>query len=106
MGRTQVSAPIKKKSIGYMVVPDYRDALTTLDHTVLAEKAGFSAIWIPDHFHPWFHTGANEYHSWIWMSTAMDRVKKIPFGTAITAPILRYHPALIAQAFATLETIH
>jgi coenzyme F420-dependent glucose-6-phosphate dehydrogenase len=40
------------------------------------------------------------------MSAAMERVRKIPFGTAATAPILRYHPALIAQAFATMEELH
>jgi len=40
------------------------------------------------------------------MSTALERIKKIPFGTAVTAPILRYHPALIAQAFATMQVIH
>jgi coenzyme F420-dependent glucose-6-phosphate dehydrogenase len=40
------------------------------------------------------------------MSTALERVKDIGFGTAITAPVLRYHPALVAQAFATMQVIH
>ena len=40
------------------------------------------------------------------MSTALERVKDIPFGTSVTAPVLRYHPALIAQAFATMQVIH
>jgi coenzyme F420-dependent glucose-6-phosphate dehydrogenase len=47
-----------------------------------------------------------ESHTWSWISTALERIKKIPFGTAVTAPILRYHPALIAQAFATMQAIH
>jgi len=73
---------------------------------MLAEQSGFSAIWVTDHFHPWFHTGATESHSWIWMAAAMQVVKTIPFGTAVTAPILRYHPALVAQAFATMQAMH
>lgn len=69
-----------------------------------AEKAGFSAIWVSDHFHPWFHTNASEYNSWVWMGAAMEQVG-LPFGTAVTAPILRYHPAITAQAFATMEKL-
>jgi G6PDH family F420-dependent oxidoreductase len=97
---------IKKKSIGYMVVPDLRDTHTLLNHASLAAKAGFSVIWVPDHFHPWFHTGAKEANSWIWLSTAMDRIKNVAFASGVTVPILRYHPGIIAQAFATLEAMH
>ncbi len=70
----------------------------------LAERAGFDAIWVSDHFHPWFDTGAVEYNTWVWMAAAMQEIE-IPFGTAVTAPILRYHPAITAQAFATMEAI-
>jgi coenzyme F420-dependent glucose-6-phosphate dehydrogenase len=77
-----------------------------LDYAVQAEKAGFSAIWASDHFHPWFHTGAKETQAWIWISTLLERTKSIPVGTGVTASILRYHPAIIAQAFASMEAIH
>jgi coenzyme F420-dependent glucose-6-phosphate dehydrogenase len=72
----------------------------------LARRAGFEAIWVFDHFHPWHHTNATESHAWIWMTAALERIRDVPFGTAVTAPILRYHPALIAQAFATMQTIY
>jgi coenzyme F420-dependent glucose-6-phosphate dehydrogenase len=97
---------IKKKSIGYMVVPDLRDTHTLLNHAELAAKAGFSVIWVPDHFHPWFHTGAFEANSWIFLSAAMERIKTVPFASGVTVPILRYHPGIVAQAFATLEVMH
>src|SRR5579862_5296228 len=97
---------LKKQSIGYYCIPDMRDALTLLRHAKLAEKAGFSAIWVADHFHPWLHSEAKESHAWIWMAAAMAEVKSLPFGTFVTAPILRYHPAIVAQAFATLEEIY
>jgi coenzyme F420-dependent glucose-6-phosphate dehydrogenase len=83
-----------------------RDALTLLRHAKLAVEAGFSTIWVADHFHPWFHNGAKESQAWIWMAAAMGEIKKVPFGTFVTAPIFRYHPAIVAQAFATLQSIY
>lgn len=77
-----------------------------LDYAILAQKAGFSAIWASDHFHPWFHTGAKETQAWIWLATLLERTKDIPVGTGVTASILRYHPAIIAQAFASMEALH
>ncbi len=87
-------------------MPDVKSPVTLLSHAAKARDAGFSAIWVSDHFHPWSHTNMQECHTWTWISTALERVQKIPFGTAVTAPILRYHPALIAQAFATMQAIH
>lgn len=97
---------LAKGSIGYCAVPDVRDPATLLRQTSLAKEAGFTMIWASDHFMPWSHTNAYECHTWTWMSTALERVKDIPFGTSVTAPVLRYHPALIAQAFATMQVIH
>jgi len=77
-----------------------------LDYAVLAQKAGFSAIWASDHFQPWFHTGAKETQAWVWLATLLERTKQIPVGTGVTASILRYHPAIIAQVFASLEAMH
>ena len=97
---------IKRNTVSYSCNLDIADAVTMLDYAVEAEKVGFSAIWASDHFHPWFHTGAKETQAWIWMSTLLDRTKSIPVGTGVTASILRYHPAIIAQAFASMEAIH
>lgn len=83
-----------------------RDALTLIRHAKMAVKAGFSSIWVADHFHPWFHNDAKESHAWIWMTAAMAEVKEVPFGTFVTAPIFRYHPAIVAQAFATMQSIY
>ena len=92
-----------KRTIGYCCSPDMRDPWTLLKHVQLATQAGFKAIWVSDHFHPFFDTNAHEYSTLVWMSAALERVKQIPFGTSVIAPILRYHPAIIAQAFGTME---
>ncbi len=92
-----------EKTIGYCSTPDLRDPGTMMRHVQLAAKAGFKAIWISDHFHPWYDTDAIEYNTWVWMSAALERVKNVTFATSVTAPILRYHPAIVAQTFATME---
>src|SRR5215467_1502760 len=93
---------LREGSIGYNACPDILTPRRLVDLCGMAEKAGFEAIWVSDHFHPWFDTGAYEYHTWTWMGAAMETIK-VPFGTAVTAPTLRYHPAIVAQAFATME---
>jgi len=83
-----------------------RNALTLIRHARMAVDAGFSMVWVADHFHPWFHTEAHESNAWVWMAAAMGEVKDVPFGTFVTAPILRYHPGIVAQAFATMQSIY
>jgi coenzyme F420-dependent glucose-6-phosphate dehydrogenase len=58
---------------------------------------------ISDHFHPWFHTGAAGGFAWAWISAAAASVPRIRFGPMVVAPIGRYHPAIIAQSFATMD---
>src|SRR5208337_663119 len=51
-------------------------------------------------------TNAKGSHAWIWMAAALEQISGIPFGTSVTAPLFRYHPAIVAQAFATMRTIY
>ncbi len=96
---------IIRNTVSYSCNLDIADGSTMLDYAVLAQKAGFSAIWASDHFHPWFHTGAKETQTWVWLATLLERTKDIPVGTGVTATILRYHPAIVAQVFASLEAM-
>jgi len=77
-----------------------------LDFAVEADKAGFDSIWTSDHFHPWAHNNASAGFAWVWMAAAAERTKRVELGTAVTCPILRYNPAIVAQAFATLRTLY
>jgi coenzyme F420-dependent glucose-6-phosphate dehydrogenase len=51
---------------------------------------------------PWWHTGASCGAAWPWLGAALTKTDKIIVGTGVTAPILRYNPAIVAQVFATL----
>lgn len=59
-----------------------------------------------DHFHPWWHDGAYGNFTWVWIAAAAERTKKMQFITGVTAPLYRYHPAIIAQAFASLDVLY
>jgi len=77
-----------------------------LNHAERAEAAGFDSVWTSDHFHPWWHTGAHCGAAWPWLGAALERTDSVRMGTGVTAPIARYHPGLIAQAFATLAAMN
>jgi len=51
---------------------------------------------------PWWHTGATSAAAWPWLGAALAKTDRIVLGTGVTAPILRYNPAVVAQVFATL----
>ena len=73
-----------------------------LRHAVLAEEAGFEGIACSDHFQPWWEPGESG-QAWMWLGAAAQATKRVPVGPAVTVALQRYHPALVAQGFATLE---
>ena len=77
-----------------------------LKFVVEAEKCGFSATMTSDHFHPWWHDNAFGNFTWVWIAAAAARTNRMRFITGVTAPIYRYHPAVIAQAFASLDVLY
>jgi coenzyme F420-dependent glucose-6-phosphate dehydrogenase len=97
---------VPRGTVSYSINLDIADAVTLREYAVLAEKAGFTAVWAADHFHPWFHSGAHETQAWIWMTSLLERTQNVPVGTGVTCPIFRYHPAIIAQAFATMQALY
>jgi G6PDH family F420-dependent oxidoreductase len=66
----------------------------------LAEEAGFDALWISDHFHPWLDEQGQSGFVWSLIG-AVSQVTSLPVTTAVTCPLVRQHPALVAQAAAT-----
>lgn len=75
-----------------------------LTYAEQAEQAGFELIDVSDHFHPWSEDGQAVF-AWTWLGAVAARTTRIVLGTGVTSPILRYHPAIIAQAAATLSCL-
>jgi coenzyme F420-dependent glucose-6-phosphate dehydrogenase len=88
--------------IGYWAAQEQYPPSRLLRHCSAAEQVGFESAFTSDHFMPWFDTGASGGFAWAWIAACAAKTSRLRFGTGVTAPD-RYHPALIAQAFATLD---
>lgn len=88
--------------LGIKLGPEEYPPTDLLNYAIAAEETGFEAIDVSDHFHPWCEVGQSCY-TWTWLGAAAARTKSIELGPGVTCPILRYHPAIIAQAAATLD---
>jgi len=74
-----------------------------LKDVITMDENGIQRCWTSDHYMPWWDSGASGGAAWPWIGAALARTRNIVVGTGVTAPILRYHPAIVAQVFATLE---
>jgi G6PDH family F420-dependent oxidoreductase len=66
-----------------------------------AEDAGFQGLWISDHYHPWNHEQGQSPFVWSMIGALAGAGVSLPVTTAVTCPIMRIHPAVVAQAAAT-----
>ncbi|TAK03110.1 MAG: TIGR03557 family F420-dependent LLM class oxidoreductase [Chloroflexota bacterium] len=88
--------------IGYAAMLEQFHPTDLLDWCAAAETAGFEAgFMVSEHFHPWTPAQGNAAFAWSFMGALGTRTS-LPFGTAVTCPGFRYHPAVIAHAAATL----
>jgi probable non-F420 flavinoid oxidoreductase len=87
--------------IGYHASHEQHAPSALLDDVQQAVDAGFQGIWCSDHITPWSRAQGESGFAWSWLGAAMLAVADVPFGV-VNAPGQRYHPAIIAQAIATL----
>ena len=87
--------------IGYQASHEQFPPGLLLKYVQKAEKAGFEAVNSSDHIAPWSSTQGNSGFALSWLGAAMQATR-MPFSM-VTSPGFRYHPAVLAQAIATLE---
>ncbi|SDR03361.1 TIGR03885 family FMN-dependent LLM class oxidoreductase [Natronobacterium texcoconense] len=87
--------------IGYHASHEQFAPSELLEYVELAGEYGFTDVLASDHFHPWSERQGESGFVWSWLGSAMERTE-MAFGT-VNAPGYRYHPAIIAQAAATLR---
>jgi len=85
---------------GYFLASEEHEPQVLVRQAKLAEEAGFDALWISDHFHPWLDEQGQSGFVWS-MIGAISQVTSLPITTAVTCPLLRTPPAIVAQATAT-----
>lgn len=88
--------------LGYKASSEQFAPTQLLDYSLLAESVGLDSVWISDHFQPWRHTGGHAPFSLAWLGALGARSSRVLIGTSVLTPTFRYHPSIVAQAFATL----
>jgi G6PDH family F420-dependent oxidoreductase len=91
--------------IGYFAITDAWTPTGCLRQAIAAERIGFDSLWVEDHLIA-MPGGTECNFAWTVMSSALQATKRVPFITGVTAPIMRYHPAIVAQAFATMGAMY
>jgi coenzyme F420-dependent glucose-6-phosphate dehydrogenase len=91
--------------LGYKASAEQFGPRVLLRFSALAEQLGFDSVFISDHFQPWRHTGGHAPFSFAWMGALGASTSRIAMGTSVLTPTFRYHPAIVAQAFATLACL-
>lgn len=74
-------------------------------HAVLAEQAGFDFIVVSEHFHPWVDDTSASGYAYATIGAMAQVTERVEFATGVTTPLFRYHPAVVAQAAATIDRL-
>jgi coenzyme F420-dependent glucose-6-phosphate dehydrogenase len=91
--------------IGYKASAEQFDPPTLLEYARQAEAAGLEIVATSDHFQPWRHRGGHSPAALPWLGAASVATTTAVLGTSVLTPTLRYQPAIVAQAFATLGSL-
>lgn len=89
---------------GFFLSAEELSPRTLVETAQAAERSGFDRIWISDHFHPW--TQAQGESAFVWsVLGGIAATTKLHMTTAVTCPTFRIHPAILAQASATMACL-
>jgi G6PDH family F420-dependent oxidoreductase len=91
--------------IGYKLATEAFGPKELIRQAVRAEQAGFDFVEMSDHYHPWLEAQGHSPFTWSVLSAIAMRTDRVGLVTGVTCPSVRYHPAIIAQAAATLAII-
>jgi len=88
--------------LGYKASAEQFGPVELLEFSRHAERVGLEIVAISDHFQPWRHHGGHSPNALTWLGAAAAGTQRAVLGTSVLTPTLRYHPSVVAQAFATL----
>jgi coenzyme F420-dependent glucose-6-phosphate dehydrogenase len=91
--------------VGYWLSSEEHGANELVANAALAEQAGFEHVLISDHIHPWVDAQGHSPFVWSVIGAIGARTERIRLGTAVTCPLIRIHPAIVAHAAATAQQL-
>jgi coenzyme F420-dependent glucose-6-phosphate dehydrogenase len=89
-------------TLGYKASAEQFGPRDLLGFAIHAEQAGFDSVFVSDHYQPWRHTDGHAPNCLAWLGALAARTERVTIGTSVLTPTFRYHPAVVAQALATV----
>lgn len=96
---------VSRIRFGYKASAEQFPPRELLELAIAAEAIGFDSVFTSDHLQPWRHHGGHAPAALPWLGALAASTSTVTLGTSVLTPTLRYHPAVIAQAFATLGVL-
>jgi coenzyme F420-dependent glucose-6-phosphate dehydrogenase len=90
---------------GYKASAEQFGTRELLEFSLLAERSGLDTVAVSDHFQPWRHSSGHAPAALTWLGALAYASDRIVLGTSVLTPTMRYQPAIVAQAFATLAQL-
>jgi G6PDH family F420-dependent oxidoreductase len=97
--------PGRMTQFGYTMLCEQSSPRQLIADLVRAEEAGFDYAVISDHYFPWLEEQGHSPYAWSVLGAAAQATARIPLMTHVTCPIMRYHPAVVAQKAATMGVL-
>jgi coenzyme F420-dependent glucose-6-phosphate dehydrogenase len=91
--------------IGYWLSSEEHPPKELVENAKRAEDAGFEFVLISDHIHPWIDAQGHSPFVWSVIGAIAEATERIRLGTAVTCPLIRMHPAIVAHAAATAQNL-
>jgi G6PDH family F420-dependent oxidoreductase len=92
-------------AFGYTLMTEQRAPRELVADAVAAENAGFDFEVCSDHYSPWLASQGHAPNAWAVLGAVASATQRVPLMTYVTCPILRYHPAIVAQQAATVALL-
>jgi coenzyme F420-dependent glucose-6-phosphate dehydrogenase len=92
-------------NIGYWLSSEEQSPQALVQNAKRAEEAGFGYVLISDHIHPWVDAQGHSPFVWGVIGAIAEATERIELGTAVTCPLIRIHPAIVAHAAATAQAL-
>lgn len=102
---TPAAPPPAAKGVGVVLSHEQFRTDQLVAQAQAAEQAGFQYVWASDHIQPWQDNEGHSMFPWLTLALVGNATSRISFGTGVTCPTYRYHPAVVAQAFASLAVL-
>jgi coenzyme F420-dependent glucose-6-phosphate dehydrogenase len=104
-GRSHPAHATSRVAIGYKLSCEEHSPGALVHYARQAEDAGFTFAMLSDHYHPWIAQQGQSPFVWSVIGSIAHATERLQVGTGVTCPLMRLHPAIVAQAAATTAAL-